>query len=59
MLVNFVIDADKILKLGFKPPGRLVAAGLPGLLSFETWVSRSPALGTCLLAVAQKNCLKR
>ena len=54
LLVSFVTDADKILKLGFKPPGRLTAAALSGLLSVETWVSRSPATGTCLLAVAQK-----
>jgi 2-polyprenyl-3-methyl-5-hydroxy-6-metoxy-1,4-benzoquinol methylase len=54
LLVNGVADADKILKLGFKPPGRLMAAALSGLLSLETWASRSPAIGTCLLAVAQK-----
>jgi hypothetical protein len=54
LLVNAVADADKILKLGFKPPGRVMAAALSGLLSIETWAARSPAIGTCLLAVAQK-----
>jgi hypothetical protein len=54
LLVSFASDADKILKLGFKPPSRLMAAVLSGLLSLETSVSRSPAIGTCLLAVAQK-----
>jgi SAM-dependent methyltransferase len=54
LLVNFVTNADKILKLGFEPPSRPMAAALSGLLSLETWASRSPAIGTCLLAVAQK-----
>jgi 2-polyprenyl-3-methyl-5-hydroxy-6-metoxy-1,4-benzoquinol methylase len=54
LLVNHVPDPDKILKLGFKPPGRLMAAALSGLLALETWAARFPAIGTCLLAVAQK-----
>jgi SAM-dependent methyltransferase len=54
LLVNLVTDADEILKLGFKPPGRLAAAALSALISFETWASRSPVIGTCLFAVAQK-----
>jgi hypothetical protein len=54
LLVNFFTDADKILDVGFKPPGRLIAAALSGLLSLETWAFRSPPIGTCLLAVAQK-----
>jgi hypothetical protein len=54
LLVNFVTNADKILELGFEPPSRLAASALSGFLSLETWASRSPAIGTCLLAVAQK-----
>jgi hypothetical protein len=54
LLVAFVTNADKILKLGFKPPGRLMAAALSALLSLGTWASRSPVIGTCLVAVAQK-----
>ena len=54
LLVKFVTNVDKKLKLGFEPPGRLVATALSGLLSLETWASRSPAIETCLLAVAQK-----
>ena len=54
MLVNLLTDPEKILKIGFKPPGRLTAAALYRLLSLETRVLRSPAIGTCLLSVAQK-----
>jgi len=54
LFVNVLSDPDKILKIGFKPPSRLVGRALSGLLASEIWALRSPAIGACLLAVAQK-----
>jgi len=54
LFVNVLSDPDKILKIGFKPPSRLVGRALSGLLASEIWALRSPAIGAYLLAVAQK-----
>jgi 2-polyprenyl-3-methyl-5-hydroxy-6-metoxy-1,4-benzoquinol methylase len=54
LLVKLFTDPDKILRIGFKPPGRLISALLSGLLSIETWALRFPIIGTCLFAIAKK-----
>jgi len=55
VIVNSLTDADKILEIGFKSPGRLTAAALYGLLSLESWALRSPSIGACLFAVARND----
>jgi 2-polyprenyl-3-methyl-5-hydroxy-6-metoxy-1,4-benzoquinol methylase len=54
LLVKFFADPDKILRIGFKPPGRSIAAALYRLLALEFQVFQSVPIGACLLAVAQK-----
>jgi SAM-dependent methyltransferase len=54
LVVGPLRDTDKILNIGFKPPGRLIGSVLSGLLACEIWALRNPTIGACLLAVAQK-----
>ena len=54
LLVNFFTDADKILDVGFKPPGRLTSAlRYPGSVRLRPGHVDLP-LPECLLAVARK-----
>jgi SAM-dependent methyltransferase len=54
LIVGLLSDADRVLNIGFRPPGRLIGGALSGVLGSEIWALRNPVIGACLLAVAQK-----
>ena len=54
LLLGLGAEDEHTIERGFEPPGRLIHAGLKGLMALETGILRRPPLGASLLLLARK-----